>query len=212
MRFILSCSVVIVLSVLLPFTVLAGTLSLSLDGLTVDQLTGVSVVVVRVGGEQPEVVYQGDGVAISTAGIEVADGTYHLYLEDMKTGLIIVEDNDGTGYVLAGSQAVMVTVADFTARVEEVKSKDAEERQRIEEESSQGGGATMAVGSGGGDGDEYAPGELLIRYAPWTTLVERYAFPFGSQRRESQQDRGARSLSGEGRRGDGPGAGDRGIR
>lgn len=130
----------------------------------------------------------GTGKAL-VEGLALEEGAYEIYLEDKRTGLIYRLDDHGKGVKITKGKPAKIDASGFGARIREIQEKDAAEHPAkeevlkrakgkmavfaVEEPGEQGLGARVADETGTGD-EVHAPGELLVKFQPDTTLADRY--------------------------------------
>jgi hypothetical protein len=122
-------------------------------------------------------------------GLALDEGAYEIYLEDKRTGLIYRLDDHGKGVKITKGKPAKIDASGFGARIREIQEKDAAEHPAkeevlkrakgkravfaVEEPGEQGTWASAADEAGAGD-EVHAPGELLVKFQPDTTLADRY--------------------------------------
>jgi hypothetical protein len=154
-----------------------GTLRLDIPGVQgAGTLKKVNAEVYRVTGDKLEVVYQGSAFDLVKKGIDLSPGTYRVFIEDEDTGLIVPLDNEGQDFVLGENETLSVGAPELEGKVKKIKDKDKKERKTIDEKKGKGPPSTLAVDGEeeGGTGEEWIPGNLLIKFASGATLAERY--------------------------------------
>lgn len=181
------------LGILVAFTAstvfAGGALKIEFIGIPPENMRNVRIEVLESDGKKAKVVFRNDATKIPNEGISLPQGNYQVYLEDKETGLIVPLDADGKGHPVKEKGVVRVDAADIGRKVREIKDKNITERHDKSEHLKQHKGkkAVFAVVGESSAGDEpaagqgvqeqdYAPGELLIKYQPDTTLADRYRF------------------------------------
>lgn len=150
-----------------------------------DALRGAKIEIWRVESSGERQLAQKDSADKAHRGeVELADGAYEIYLEDPRTGLIYRQNNQGKGFKIGKGKPVRVDTAEFVQRVREIKEKDKQERSAKIEALKQykGKRSVLAVERPAGDPaadssiapEVHAPGELLVKFQPATTLADRY--------------------------------------
>ena len=170
------------------------------------KLKGIRVEVLEISVAKPTVAFRDDASKIPQVGLALPSGTYKVYFEDKKTGLILPQENAGVGYTIAEqgrgltlgverAQSV-VSAAGLSEMVSAIHEKDKAERKdrhdarklRLEErrlaaapgkDPQVGGHSPRALedqtsAAQATSEQDFAPGELLIKFKPEVTLAERY--------------------------------------
>jgi len=162
-----------------------------------DALRGAKVEIWRVesSGER-KLAHKGGADKALRGEVELPDGAYEIYIEDQQTGLIHRLDNQGKGFKIGKGKPSTVDTTEFVQRIQEIKNKDEQERPAKAEALKQHKGkrsvfaveepagdtaaaatADSAVGApvgAPGEPEVHAPGELLVKFQPATTLADRY--------------------------------------
>lgn len=168
----------------------AGNLQIEFAGIAPGKLKHVRVEVLRLEGKKARVAFRNDAAKIPRDGLSLPPGDYQVYLEDKETGLIVPLDAAGPGLRVRAQGVVRADANDFDRKAQEIKDRNRAERSvKIERlQRHQGRRAVFAAAGEPAAGDEpqagpedvreqdYAPGELLIKYQPETTLADRYRF------------------------------------
>lgn len=129
--------------------------------------------------------HQGGADRAVREGLDLADGSYEIYLEDQETGLIFKIDDLGKGLKIGKGKSANVDTGEFVGRIRETKDKDKTEQGAKSELLSRHKGkksvyaveepAADAPGGAAPEEELHAPGELLVKFQPDTTLADRYA-------------------------------------
>jgi len=191
----------LVLCAAAPSALAGGALKVEFPDASPERVKKLRVEILDVGKQQQRLAFKSDAGKIPADGISLGAGTYHVYVEDRETGLIVRLDKAGAGYVLKDEGVVNVEAGDIVARVRAVKDKDATERHAIGEklkqrplkkkqhtpktktgapdapiapENSAAPDASTAPQAPAEIEEEHAPGELLLKFQPDTTLADRY--------------------------------------
>jgi len=188
----------LVLCAAAPSALAGGALKVEFPDASPERVKKLRVEILDVGKQQQRLAFKSDAGKIPADGISLGAGTYHVYVEDRETGLIVRLDKAGAGYVLKDEGVVNVEAGDIVARVRAVKDKDATERHANAEKLKQRpvkvkerprktktGAPEAPAGpdaSAVADAppapteaeEEHAPGELLLKFQPGTTLADRY--------------------------------------
>ncbi len=177
MKFRVRCLSLCALLSFAPQAWAAGSLSLDFAGVPQGQVKNIQVEVWRTDGPKSEKAFRGKGADVPSEGLSLPAGKFKVYMEDEETGLIQLLDDKGKGFHVKNGQGVTVPAVGLIEKSREIKDKDKSEREEIMRNHPPKGKGALAVGDGDAiveGGSDYAPGELLIKFTPETSLADRY--------------------------------------